>query len=302
MSFSFFKAGNPVHLAFCLFVRERGSPYPMALAATYSSIRQRTSARLCVHIVVDNSVSGRIRRRIKDSLAPGDELRFYDAGLVPEAARLARLMDGRFSPAIIWRAWLPEYLNKIDRCILLDCDLQVLMDIYRLWSIPLRHFCLAAFQGGKRHPDAYYQWIKTSQDKYFRMGVCLMNLKRIRRCSDFILGRAAFLDEASRVRVTIPQAALFEQSLYNRYFSDRYLPLPIVLFPSNRIDQDVPRRQRLDGLLSRHDDLILDLKGWFSDSSLGLIFWASLLHTSWSARAGRQLRGLKRPGRLQSRR
>ena len=35
-----------VHLVFCLFERDRQSPYPMALAATYSSIREAAAAAI----------------------------------------------------------------------------------------------------------------------------------------------------------------------------------------------------------------------------------------------------------------
>ena len=148
---------QPVHLAFCLFERDRNSPYAMALAATYSSIRQRTSAALHVHVICDHSVRLRTRRRLQRCLAPGDGLEWIEAGQVPEAASFARRMDGRFSPAIIWRVWLPDYLSHLDRCLLLDCDLQVLLDIQRLWQIDLGEMALSAFQGGKQHPEAYYQ-------------------------------------------------------------------------------------------------------------------------------------------------
>ena len=42
-----------INLAFCLFERDDNSPYAMALAATYSSIRQRTAAVLHLHVICD---------------------------------------------------------------------------------------------------------------------------------------------------------------------------------------------------------------------------------------------------------
>ena len=45
---------NRVHLVFCLFERNRQSPYPMALAAAYLSIRQRTTAPLTLQSLLMN--------------------------------------------------------------------------------------------------------------------------------------------------------------------------------------------------------------------------------------------------------
>jgi len=261
----------------------------MALAATYVSIRQRTNVALTLHVIADESVTKFTRHRLRSCMHGDDKLRFIAAESVPESFQLARAMDGHFSPAIIWRAWLPEYLPNLKRCISLDCDLQVLMDICLIWDLPLKDHALSAFQGGKPHPSDYYDWIRTSQDRYFRMGVCLMDLRSIRNCRDFVQGRLGFLHEARSLLVTIPQAGLFEQSLYNRYFSSQYFPLPFQLVPSNRLYLHQDRRIWLYGLLSAHEPIILDLKGWLNHSSLSLFFWSALLHTPWREDAEKQI-------------
>ena len=281
-------SSDRVQLVFCLFERDRQSPYPMALAATYCSIRQRTTAPLTLNVIADGSVSDRTRRRLRRCLQSGDRLRFHSADAVPEAHRLAQRLDGHFSPAIVWRAWIPEYLPKLRKCILLDCDLQVLLDIQRIWTLDLGRSCLSAFQGGKLHPQAYYDWLRTSRERYFRMGVCLMNLHRIRRHDDFNNGRHTFLMEAKRKRRTMPQANLLEQSLFNRFFSQSYQPLPFPLVPANRLDQDPERRSWINKMLMTHEPIILDIKGWLNQSSLSFGFWSSLLHTPWRECADQQ--------------
>lgn len=283
-----------VQLVFCLFERDRKSPYPMALAATYSSIRQRTAAPLTLHVIADQSVTKRTRRRLRRCLQQGDRLRFHSAEAVPEAHLLAQRLDGHFSPAIIWRAWLPDYLPHVKRCILLDCDLQVLLDIQRLWMMDLHGKCLSAFQGGKPHPQAYYDWLRTTRDRYFRLGVCLMDLRQMRQYDAFIQGRYRFLEEANEKRSTMPQAGLLEQSLFNRFFADKYHPLPFPLVPANRLDQDPERRRRINRMLREHAPMILDLKGWLNQSSLSFGFWSSLLHTPWRGCADQQ--GFRPPG------
>ena len=260
----------------------------MALAATYSSIRQRTSSAITVHVIADDSVTRSTRRRLRRSINIGDRLQFLSAEAVPIAHRLAVQLDGHFSPAILWRAWIPEYLPKLSRCLLLDCDLQVLLDIRQIWTLDLQRNCLAAFQGGKPHPQAYYDWLMTSRERYFRMGVCMMNLRRIRRHKAFIQGRYRFLLEAKEKQRTMPQAGLLEQSLFNRFFSQSYQPLPFPLVPANRLDQDPERRSRINEILLNHEPAILDIKGWLNQSSLSLGFWSSLLHTPWWECADRQ--------------
>ena len=254
-----------VQLVFCLFERDRKSPYPMALASTYSSIRQRTAAPLTLHVIADQSVTKRTRRRLRRCLQQGDRLRFHSAEAVPEAHLLAQSLDGHFSPAIIWRAWIPDYLLHVKRCILLECDLQVFLDIQRLWMMDLHGKCISAFQGGKPHPQAYYDWLRTTRDRYFRMGVCLMDLRQMRQYDAFIQGRYRFLEEANEKRLTMPQAGLLEQSLFNRFFAERYHPLPFPLVPANRLDQDPERRRRINRMLRHHEPMILDLKGWLNE-------------------------------------
>ena len=277
-----------IHLVFCLFQRNDQSPYPMALAATYGSIRQRTSSTITVHVIADDSVTPRTRRRLRRSMQTGDRLRFCPAEVVPEAHRLALQLDGHFSPAIVWRAWIPEYLPKLSRCLLLDCDLQVLLDIRRIWTLDLQNNCLGVFQGGKPHPQGYYDWLGTSRERYFRMGVCLMNLRRIRQHKDFLQERHRFLIEAKEKQQTMPQAGLLEQSLFNRFFSQSYKPLPFSLVPANRLDQHPERRRRINEILLNHEPAILDIKGWLNQSSLSIGFWSLLLHTPWWECADRQ--------------
>ena len=289
-----------VHLVFCLFERDRQSPYPMALAAAYCSIRQRTTAPLTLHVIADESVTKRTRRRLRRCLQSGDRLQFHPAKAVPEAHQLGQRLDGCFSPAIIWRAWIPDYLPHLNRCILLDCDLLVLLDIRRIWSLNLKGKCLSAFQGGGQEPQVHYDWIKTPREQYFRMGVCLMNLRRIRKDKAFIHERLHFLEDAWEKfkSKTMPHAGLLEQSLFNRFFSQKYRPLPFPLVQGNYIHEDPESRRRIKKMLLKHQPMILDLKGWQNRSFLSLSFWSLLLHTPWWECASQQ--SLKPPEPPQS--
>ena len=271
-----------VHLVFCLFARNRRSPYPMALAAAYLSMRQHTTAPLTLHVIADESVSKRTRRRLLRCMRSGDRLQFHSAASVPEAHQLGQRLDHKsFSPAVVWRAWIPDYLPHLNRCILLDCDLLVLLDIRRIWSLDLQGTCLSAFQGGGKKPQVHYDWIKTSREQYFRMGVCLMNLRGMRQDKAFMQGRRGFLEDAWQKfkTKTMPHAGLLEQSLFNRFFSQNYRALPFPLVQGNQIHKDPESQRRIKKWQATADDS--DLKGWQNRSSLSLIFWSLLLHPWW---------------------
>ena len=280
-----------VHLVFCLFERDRQSPYPMALAAAYCSIRQRTTAPLTLHVIADQSVSKRTRRRLDRCMRSGDRLQFYPAEAVPEAYELGQRLDVKcFSPAIVWRAWIPDYLPHLNRCILLDCDLLVLLDIRQIWSLDLQGMCLSAFQGGGKKPKVYYDWIKTPREQYFRVPVCLMNLRRIRKDKAYMQERLAFLEDAWQKfkTKTITHAGLLEQSLFNRYFSQKYLPLPFPVVQGDFVDESAESRRRIKKMFRKRKPMILDLKGWQNRSSLSISFWSLLLHTPWWECASQQ--------------
>ena len=129
-------------------------------------------------------------------------------------------------------------------------------------------------------------------ENYFRMGVCLMDLDRIRGDCQFIANRKRFLEEALSIKREISEAVLFEQSLYNRFFSEKYMRLPYKLVYANRIN-DYRRRESIDLILSSHDEIILDLKGWLNQSAFSLFFWAALLHTPWKEHAQQQFNQIK---------
>jgi len=201
-----------VELVFTLHQRNHLDHYAMALAAAYVSIRQRTTAVLRLHVVIDRSVGAVTRQRLTATLRAGDEIAFVEADSLPEAADLACQLDGDYSPAIIWRAWIADYLPQLDRCLLLDCDLLVRLDLARVWEMSLEGCALAAVLRGRPHVDEYHAWLGTPWNRYFRMGCALMDLAIIRSNEAFRDGRRDLLLEASTLRARIPACGFLEQS------------------------------------------------------------------------------------------
>ena len=276
----------------------------MALAANYVSIRQRTNYRLRLHLIVDSTVKESSLQKLRSTLKADDELRVVHAIEVPEAETVARETPTHYSPAVVWRAWLPEYLSSLRRCLLLDCDLIALTDLHRIWSLDLKGKSLAAKLRRKPHSELYHDWIQTPPGRYFRMGVVLMDLDAIRANSSFIRERASFLQATANQRQTMPEADLLEQSLFNRYFSDSCLPLNLVAPAPDYIRRDIINKQleiptdqayQSDSLGS-----VVDIKGWMNKSPECLHFWSALLETPWRSKAIDQFRRIQSSDGLES--
>jgi len=295
---------DPIELVFCLHQKSLDSPYPMALAAAYISIRQRTHLQLRLNLIIDSTVQDVNLERLNLMLKGSDQLRVLHAASVPEAEQFAKEIRCLYSPAVIWRAWIPEYLKDVKRCLMLDSDLIVLMNVYRIWSLDLNGNSLAAVLRRKPHADRYHQWVQTSPEKYFRVGICLMDLDQIRLNYDFCEQRISYMQSTARLNDEIRETNLLEQSLFNRYFSDSCLPLNLVVPSPDYIRRDIDAQHLKipDDQAYRSESLgaIVDLKGWLNRSPECLHFWSALLETPWREVAVRQFQLLRQPELLQS--
>ena len=235
-----------INLVFCLHQRHKNSPYLIAIGAAYASIRESTTASMHLHILHDDSVGIESKLLLEQIVFEGDQVSFRHASLVPDAYVLSQKLDNRYSPAIIWRAWIGEYFHDLRRCLLLDCDLLFLCDIRKIWKTKLGFGVLSAsIGGGWRLKREYFDWIDSSSDRYFRMGVALINLKKLRQHSDFCRGRRDFLLEAFAKMGLGPGSHLLEQSLFNKFFNNACVPLPVEVFAANHVTRNPARHADL---------------------------------------------------------
>lgn len=276
-----------IDLVFTLFLRGQEQSYAMGLAAVYASIRQRTKACLRLHVIVDNSVGGDMQEKLSAMLRRSDHIVFYSASSLPDVEELAQSLDSRFSPAIVWRLWLADYLESLSRCVLLDCDLLFQADIQDIWDVDLGDNALSAPLRGHPHSPALHAWLQVSPEDYFRACCCLVDLDKLRSCTPFVKNRKEFLMESQRMcDQGVPQAGLLEQSVFNRFFSKLCTPLPLAVIPVERL-KNHPRETDWASILLGGDDCILDIKGWLNQSPYALKFWSLLLDTPWRTEAFR---------------
>ena len=270
-----------IDLAFTLFLRGQEQSYAMGLAAVYASIRQCTKACLRLHVIVDSSVGDDLREKLSAMLKCSDQIAFYLASSLPGVEELARSLDSRFSPAIVWRLWLAEYLGSLRRCVLLDCDILFQSDIQKIWNLALGGNVLSAPLRGHPHSPALHDWLQVLPENYFRACCCLLDLEKLRFCRPFVENRREFLMESQRMcDQGLPQAGLLEQSVFNRFFSKLCTPLPLAVIPVERL-KNHPRKREWELVLLGGDEYILDIKGWSSQSPYALKFWSLLLDTPW---------------------
>ena len=278
-----------VHLAFTLCSKSQFSPFPMGLAAVYSSIRQNTDSRLFIHVIVDETVCAVVRNKLSSSLACGDEIFFYEASCIQESDDLSSKLNGVYSRAIIWRAWIAEYLSQLKKCILLDCDLIFNFDIKFLYQIDLSGHAISASLRVVPRAKELHEWLGVPPDKYFRLTCVVLNLEKIRADKLFSLGRKKFMSDLNiAAREGLAGGCALEQSLFNHFYFDHNTPFDIPLIPVDRI-QGHPRESEWRKALQAGEPRILDMKGWESQSKYSEEFWDALSSTSWGSQVN-QLR------------
>ena len=83
-------------------------------------------------------------------------------------------MTSQFSYFALLRAALGDIFKQYDRVLSLDCDVVAVRDISHLWELPIDDYYFAAAKEAHRSIAGML---------YTNVGVCLMNLKRLRETS-----------------------------------------------------------------------------------------------------------------------
>ena len=137
-------------------------------------------------------------------------------------------VSSRYSIATLYRLIIPQILSMdIEKCIYLDSDIIVNLDINELWQIELGDKPLAA--ADEIRADSFSHPINASKNylvtdgfvdynDYFNSGVLLINLKILRDKEDLIIDGVKFVSEHT-------QLIYLDQDILNYLFSKSYLKL-----------------------------------------------------------------------------
>jgi hypothetical protein len=146
------------------------------------------------------------------------------------------------------------------------------MDISKIWETELsEHECLASVIRKVPHRMEYLEAINTKPNKYFRMGLTLIDMVGLKRHRLFMEERTSFLfNKLPKINEIEP---LNEQSLFNNFFSEHCHPL------------DVNRTGNPDKVDFAKNNNVLDIKGWRFDTPLAYLYFFFLLQTPWKDEA-----------------
>ncbi len=126
---------------------------------------------------------------------------------------------------------IPKILpSDIDKCIYLDSDMAVNLDIKELWQVELEDKPLAAVREMEANAhnyeifDASQKYLLNEHiveyEDYFNAGVLLMNLNFLRNAEELIMSGVKWRGEHT-------QCNCFDQDIWNYLFSKKYLRLPV---------------------------------------------------------------------------
>ncbi|MBQ7454015.1 MAG: hypothetical protein IJS69_03050 [Selenomonadaceae bacterium] len=145
--------------------------------------------------------------------------------LVP-AVKTARVSIGAF-----YRLLIPQVLAAdIVKCIYLDSDMLVNLDISELWRVEIGNKVFVAVREMEanaynyEHSDAAKKYLLNEgivkYEDYFNSGLLVMNLNYLRRSTETILRGIKWRGEHT-------QCNCFDQDILNYLFSKKYIKLPV---------------------------------------------------------------------------
>ena len=236
-----------IHIAYGIHVTDPNWDYALYAGVSSTSVLKNVTGPVVLHILTDESLSEEHRDMFKLLASKyNQEIRFYDADVICRNAidkmgrHLSEFFQQWFGPGCLYRIFLPEVLPKeIDRCIYLDCDTIVNLDIRTLWeektganglgAVAEKDSCESAEEYERIIRDIYKRGIfrndirienMVSFSDYFNSGILLMDIDVIRhREKSMAECTVEFLSD-------FPESSYPEQDALNIIFSDEYNKLP----------------------------------------------------------------------------
>lgn len=223
-----------IHICFGL--HDKTGHYSKFTGTAMLSLFENTNAKVTVHILHDNTLTQ--DNRDKFSYVAGQYNQLVNFYNVKElcAEKIAKLVE--LIPAVktstvtvgaFYRLLIPQLLpNDIDKCIYLDSDMVINLDISELWRIEPGDSPLAAVPEAVASSVAFktYAYDKflikdkfVRYEDYFNSGLLLMNLNYFRNAEEIIMSGVKWRGEHIKCNA-------FDQDVLNYLFSKSYLKLP----------------------------------------------------------------------------
>lgn len=221
----------------CFGLHDRTRRYAKFTGTAMLSLFDNTKSAVTVHILHDNTLTSDSRDKFTYlAVQYNQRVKFYNveelcAGKIYEMIRLVPdIKIARVSIGAFYRLLIPQLLpSDISKCIYLDSDMLVNLDIEELWQTELDDKPLAAVREldanayNYKNFDAAQKYLLNEgfvkYEDYFNSGVLVMNLKYLRNAEEFIMSGVKWRGEHN-------QCNCFDQDIWNYLFAKNYLKLP----------------------------------------------------------------------------
>ena len=223
-----------IHVCFGLY--DKTGSYSKFTGTAMLSLFENTSADVTVHILHDDTLTQDNREKFIYLAGRYNQLvKFYNVEeLCPDKiSEMIKLIPyaktSRLSVAALYRLLIPQiFPADIDKCIYLDSDIIVNLDIKELWQIELGDKVFAAVPEilSYKTNDSMKYFFPLCEDgivkceDYFNSGVLLMNLNRLRNEENKITDGLIFCSKNHKYQ------GYGDQDILNYCFSTQALKLP----------------------------------------------------------------------------
>ncbi len=224
-----------IHVCFAL--HDKTGRYSKFTGTAMLSLFDNTTSEVTVHILHDNTLTQDNRDKFIYVAGRYNQLvKFYNVeelckDKIAEFWRLIPSIENAWSTiGTFFKLLIPQILPAdINKCIYLDSDMLVNLNIKELWRIELDDKPIAAVREMEANAfnykihDAAQKYLLSSgiveYDEYFNAGLIIMNLKYLRNAEEIIMSGVKWRGEHT-------QCNCFDQDIWNYLFSKNYLRLP----------------------------------------------------------------------------
>ena len=177
---------DTIHI--CMGLHDKNGKYSSNVGSVIVSTVEKTTAKVCFHIFIDDTVSEENRRKISASVGNSDSMVEFHLLNPNDIEMQDNVWYRQYTIGALFRLLIPRVLSGLHKVLYFDADLLVNRDIRELWNTDISDYCIAAVHDiGFEHGIEYAIPIKSGDvkvEQYFNSGVLLMNLDRIREKGD----------------------------------------------------------------------------------------------------------------------
>lgn len=204
----------------CIVLHDKFGDYSKYAAVAICSVFERTSEKVCIHILHDETINEYVKDKFFSLAAKYNQtIKFY---LIDTQVFLnLEGMTRSFTIGTLYRFKIPEVISdEVKKIIYLDTDTIVNLDICNLWNIDLQEcVCAACLDPGIKSLANSGKIIAeglVDVNRYFNAGVMVFNLALLRSEYDLCKEGVQFLS-------THAGCTLADQDAMNYLFKDRVL-------------------------------------------------------------------------------